>query len=548
MNPLKNLCARFSLSAFALNALMSVYFATALNLPLWKIIIKLFPLGSATNLFFMGSLLVILVAFFYAILSLLSAPKIHKPILIFLLIASALANYFMLQYGIVIDSDMLENVLQTDPAESAELLNFTLIGMLLFLGVLPALFMYHTRVTYPQNIKQWAGFTALAVLALAMVAGVALLNYQTLAPTVRNNKQLRHMVVPNNYLNGAFKLIKRHAYTPAPEKPFVPSEAKKSADALAHKRPTLFVLVVGETARAANFSLGGYARDTNPELKKQNIIYYPNTASCGTSTAASVPCMFAGLNPSTNNSDTIKHHDNVLQLIKSAGLETLWLDNNSGCKGVCEGVEIQQTKDLERFLPKGATHEVFDTDMIKAWKERLPKTLDKDTLLVFHQKGSHGPAYYLRVPDEFKKFTPTCDKNKLQECSQEELVNSYDNTIAFTDHFLAQVIATLKQDYPHMNTAMIYASDHGESLGESGLYLHGMPYSMAPKEQTHVPMVLWLSDNYIKDYGVDENCVRKRAAAESFAHENMFHTLLHGLRIETSAKNETLSLLHGCMK
>ncbi|EGD17047.1 sulfatase-like hydrolase/transferase, partial [Xanthomonas hortorum] len=105
----------------------------------------------------------------------------------------------------------------------------------------------------------------------------------------------------------------------------------------------------------------------------------------------------------------------------------------------------------------------------------------------------------------FERFKPVCKTADLGSCSRQDIVNAYDNSIGYTDHFLNQAIHTLRglQDY---DTAMIYVSD--QSLGEKGLYLHGVPYAIAPKEQTHVPMVMWFSPEFARDRGLDETCLR----------------------------------------
>jgi lipid A ethanolaminephosphotransferase len=117
-----------------------------------------------------------------------------------------------------------------------------------------------------------------------------------------------------------------------------------------------------------------------------------------------------------------------------------------------------------------------------------------------HQMGSHGPAYSQRTPAAFKKFMPECTSSHLPDCSSEQLRNAYDNTIAYTDHVLGSAISWLRQrtDY---DGALLYVADHGESLGENNLYLHGLPYSIAPDVQKHVPWVTWLSPGFEQDSG-----------------------------------------------
>ncbi|HEY6918020.1 MAG TPA: sulfatase-like hydrolase/transferase, partial [Tabrizicola sp.] len=126
----------------------------------------------------------------------------------------------------------------------------------------------------------------------------------------------------------------------------------------------------------------------------------------------------------------------------------------------------------------------------------------------------------------------------------EEIVNAYDNTIAYTDYFLAQVIDLLDAS-DRVIPAMYYVSDHGESLGEGGLYLHGTPYFMAPEYQTRVPMVLWMAERFRDSLGVDQDCL-KAAAEAPVSHDNMFSTVLGMVDVTTTARDQALDLAGAC--
>jgi lipid A ethanolaminephosphotransferase len=154
--------------------------------------------------------------------------------------------------------------------------------------------------------------------------------------------------------------------------------------------------------------------------------------------------------------------------------------------------------------------------------------------------GSHGPAYYKRYPQAFEIFTPTCQTNQLNECSDEQINNAYDNTIVYADYFLSRVIELLKNNAEDLDTAMFYISDHGESLGENGVYLHGMPYFMAPIEQVHVPAIMWFDKSFA---GQVNMAVLEMAANESFSHDNLFHTLLGLMRVETEVYDQSLDIM-----
>jgi lipid A ethanolaminephosphotransferase len=166
-------------------------------------------------------------------------------------------------------------------------------------------------------------------------------------------------------------------------------------------------------------------------------------------------------------------------------------------------------------------------------------------LVVMHQLGSHGPSYYKRYPPAFRKFLPACESDDLRQCDAKAIVNAYDNTILYTDFFLGKVIDFLAEAQKSHDTALLYMSDHGESLGEGGLYLHGIPYAIAPQAQTHVPFVLWMSPAFRSDVGVDEACMRARAA-QPVSHDDLFHTLLGVFDVRTSVYDPKLDIFAGC--
>jgi lipid A ethanolaminephosphotransferase len=312
----------------------------------------------------------------------------------------------------------------------------------------------------------------------------------------------------------------------------------------------VLVLVVGETARAANFSLGGYGqdpakgprRDTTPVLRALQtageLHYFSRVTSCGTNTQASVPCMFSHQGKEAHESSKARF-ENLLDVLQRAGLGVVWLDNQSGCKGVCDRIPSLDTRELKD--PRHCTSgECFDEVMLSVLDQQIAALPDerkaKGIVVVMHQMGSHGPAYYKRSPPEHKAFLPECSSNALPDCSRETLVNAYDNSIRYTDYFLGQTVQWLKrQPGP---SAMLYVSDHGESLGENNLYLHGMPYALAPDVQKHVPMVLWLSEAMRQRHTLQTACVQQQEARD-WSHDHLFHSVLGLLDVQTEVYQRT---------
>ena len=521
------------------NFLISIFIALFLNLSLWNFLYNLATINKFFPLNFLLAFFIVLVCFIYFGISLFSFPYIYKLLLSFIIICGSFAQYFMLKYGVIIDSSMIQNVFETDFKESFELLTYKMVLMSVFLGIIPSFIIYKINIKYPKKISGYLVFYLSSILALAILIGVIFTQYKTFVSVFRNHKDIIFRIIPNNYINGIYQNI----ILLFPEKniKMISSEASKNKNWEHHRRKTIFVFVIGEAARANNFSLNGHLKETNPKLIKQDVINFNNFYSCGTTTAVSVPCIFSSLDKSNFSKSKFRNNDNLLKLIKKSGFNTLWIDNNSGCKSACDDVE---TIEMESYIKSDSNREIYDEEMLNISKEFIKKNNKDDLVIVLHQKGSHGPAYYKRIPKGFDKFKPVCKSVELQQCSSEEITNSYDNTILYTDYFLSEIIDMLKEN-KDKDTAMIYVSDHGQSLGENGIYLHGMPYLVAPKYQKHIPMIMWLSENFTKDFGINRECVSKYLDKE-FSHDNLFHSILDMLKIDTKAQKNELSFFQNC--
>ena len=533
---------------------LALWLSTAGNLPLWRAMWALTDShGLRTWLGLVGFALIVLSAT-AMLLGLLVWPRWRKPAGVVLLMVAAANSYFMITYGVVIDPTMMANTVQTDVREVRDLLSWNMLLVLALGVVLPGWWWWRQPV---QNLParrlvgRQLGLAALSALVLLVVVWAS---FQDLASTMRNHKSLRYMLNPFNTIYASTRLVVgQTAQVRMPLQPIGEDAALARAPGGA-QQPPLIVLVVGETVRAANFGLGGYARDTTPQLRQLQgtgeLAYFSNVSSCGTNTQVSVPCMFSHLGREAyGQNDT--PYENLLDVLQRAGMQVLWLDNQSGCKGVCDRVPNASTLALKdpALCPDG---ECFDEIMLRVLPERLAQ-LEKGrgagpasagTVVVLHQMGNHGPAYYKRTPADKKVYQPECQTNVLQNCPAQEIVNAYDNAVLYTDHLLSQTVRWLKsQARP---TAMLYVSDHGESLGEKGLYLHGMPYMMAPKEQTHVPMALWLSKPLQSQLGWDGACWKKQAA-EAVSHDHYFHSVLTLAQVKTRMHKPELDVFSACV-
>lgn len=529
----------------ALVAVPSLWMAVAGNAPLWRALQVRGLLEAKSGWLLAATLAGMLAAGLFALLSLLAWRPALKPVLVLLLFASALAAHFMWTYGIVIDSSMAANTLQTDWREALGLLSPRLFVVVLLAAALPSWLVWRLPVAHRPWKQQALRNAAGSVGGVAVLAGLLLLSFQPLASTMRNHKDLRYLMNPFNTLYAAGQTAfggKRIQGDLAP----LGLDAHVAAPAPG-SRPRLLLLVLGETGRSGNFGINDYARDTTPELARAGAATFRNAWSCGTSTAASVPCMFSNLGRAGFTARA-QDSENLLDVLQHAGLAVLWIDNQAGgCKGVCDRIPTADTsrgKD-PRYCAGGECH---DEILLAGLDERiasLPEARRRlGVVVVMHQMGSHGPGYAQRSPPAFKRFLPECTSSHLPDCGQEELRNAYDNTIAYTDHVLGSAIGWLQRrtDY---DGALLYVADHGESLGEKNLYLHGLPYALAPDVQKHVPWITWLSPSFQQRTGVTLACLRRHADAH-VTHDNLFHSVLGLMRVATSAYRLSLDAYADC--
>jgi lipid A ethanolaminephosphotransferase len=488
------------------------------------------------NWVFIACCFVALGGLHFALIAPFAFRRVVRPLLTLLVVVSAAAAWYMSTYAVMLDPAMIRNVLRTDVREARELLNFSMAGWVLAWSVLPVAFIWLVRIQRQPLLRTiaWRAGSVAAAFLVAILATLAISRDMT--SFMRNEREARYLITPGNYLYGLAVSSRERVADARAVRETIGADARLLRLALADTSPRVLVLVVGETARAANFSLLGYPRETNPELALSGVIPFSDVRSCGTSTEVSVPCMFSSFGRANYDERRIRNSEGLLDVLVRAGYAVKWLDNQSGCKGVCKGRGIEYQKPCE-------ADECHDEILVRGLQSELAQ-VSGNTVFVLHMMGNHGPAYYRRYPAEFRRFLPDCATAELRRCSRQEVVNAYDNAILYTDHVLAQVIHTLAQDPRRLDSAMIYVSDHGESLGERGLYLHGIPYAIAPDFQTHVPMVVWLS-RQMSSGDVDARCLRGKSHA-ALSHDNLFHSVLGLLDVETQAYLPSLDIFDGC--
>lgn len=535
----KRLSARSAVPAILL---ASAWLVLADNGNYWNLVRGL-PSEAGFSAGFTVSVALFSLAVVNLFLTLLAWGRATRYVLAALLIVSAAAAWFMTRYGVLLDDGMIRNVFETDRAEAAELLGWGLLAHVLLFGVLPAAVIWRLvpyRQGFPRLLVEKASAVGLTLVVLTVAVAPFFKEY---ASMVRNHREIRYLLTPVNYLHSLYTYAADEVGDKEIFAQPVGEDASKGVNWAGVQRRVVAVLVVGETARADHFSLGGYERRTNPRLEDDDIIYFANVSSCGTATNVSLPCMFSDMRRSEYSRDAANRREGLLDVINHAGLQTLWLDNNSGCKGVCRHSPTWTAAGLN-IADLCEDGECFDTVLLDEVERSIARS-SGDTVIVVHQNGSHGPAYYRRYPAQFRVFTPDCRSDELGDCTREEIVNSYDNTILYTDYFLDRLITLLEGRSDNFDTALIYVSDHGESLGEYGLYLHGAPYFLAPEAQTRVPMLLWMSNGFQGDFHVNEACLQGLRNTP-LSHDYLFHSVLGLLNITTGVYDASLDILEGC--
>jgi lipid A ethanolaminephosphotransferase len=491
---------------------------------------------------FATALVLSLIAVHAMILGVVLSRWTARPILSLLVIATGFATFYMQRYGVYFDPSMLRNVIRTDLTEASELISWSMLAHVLAYSVVPVWWIWRVRIDHRPIVLTLVRrfiFVGCAVV-LSVVAILAM--FQDFSALMRNQKELRYLITPANLVYSTARVLSADTQAVARARTSVGLDAKMAAS-WAGKKPALVILVVGETLRAASWGMNGYERQTAPNMQALGALNFSNVTACGTNTETSLPCMFSAVGRRDYDESRIRSSESLLHVLSRAGFSVHWRDNQSGCKGVCDGLDEQRvdTATSPQLCSDGrCLDEVLLKDL-----ESLTGNAQGSVVVVLHMLGNHGPAYYKRYPDSFKRFEPTCDTAELRKCDRESIVNAYDNAVLYTDHVLSQTVRFLKSQDNQFDTAMLYVSDHGESLGEKGLFLHGLPRAIAPSEQTQVPMVWWLSEGFTQSMGLKRDCLYE-TSTDALSHDNLFHSVLGMLQVTTNAYEPKLDITAGC--
>lgn len=450
---------------------------------------------------------------------------IFKGLMILLTLLGATSLVVWLYYGIAMTPDMVRNFLATDFHEASGYWSWSL-ALNFILITLPGLLLIN-RLRSSRRPESKLKRLGICVVTLLCGVFVLFIQLQPFSALMRGDKSLRYLFAPVNIVYSTSSTLLRDQNPEKAQKVIVDASPKAI---FTSDKPTLFVVLIGETARSTNWQLASYEKPTNPELSKLNIINIPKVQACGTSTDVSLPCMLSRVGRRDYDRKRILTEESLPSLLKRAGFSVTWVDNQSGCKGTCDGVRVTKPTPDPLYCHAGTCMDgVFNRSIDEAFNALKTQS---HAVLFLHMMGSHGPAYYKRSTESEKVFGKECTDPTFKSCSKESIRATYDSSIRYTDRVVAELIRKL-QNKTDINTALIYLSDHGESLGENGLYLHGAPYYIAPDEQKIVPMVMWFSEPFKKNYTIDTRVIEENSH-KPVTHDHLYHTILGLLNVRSS--------------
>lgn len=443
----------------------------------------------------------------------LLSSRLLKPVGMVLAVANAGALYFMHAYGVVLDRAMMGNVANTDWAEATAFLSPAMLLFVLMLGFVPAAVLSRVEIVPDHRGRLVLQGVVLVVLG----TGAMYLASASWLWIDRHARVIGGMILPWSYVVNAGRhvstqLAATRAATALPDASFGSDEK------------TVVLLVIGESARAASFSLYGYGRATNPKLAAAGAVPLRNARACATYTTAALMCILSHDDPGSLLAGAKELLPGYLQ---RHGIDVAWRTNNWG-EPALRLADHRRAKDLASGCAgEGCAH---DEVLLHGLEARIRASAGRKLLVVMHQTGSHGPSYASKHPPSFELFRPACKSVELSQCPPGSLVNAYDNTILYTDHVLARAIEVLK-GLGDVSSTLLYVSDHGESLGEYGLYLHGTPLAVAPEVQTAIPFVVWMSDAFKRRHRADDAVLLARQA---HSHANVFHSVMGAFDMRSS--------------
>ncbi|SEH49123.1 lipid A ethanolaminephosphotransferase [Chryseobacterium culicis] len=491
--------------------LMSLLTLLLFHIPFYCFVFKNLKLTSYSGIMLIVNLIVLMIvvnALFYYLIYFLFR-FIAKVLMVISFIINSVALYFIDTYGIIIDESMIGNIFNTNYSESSSYISLKLVIYIFLFGVFPSIYISKANIILPRARR----FALVSVQTVVFIFIIVYANSNNWLWIDKNSKTLGGLAMPWSYsVNSLIFYINNKKKT---EREILLPKAT-----IQDNEKAVIILVIGESARKQNFSLYGYNKNTNPQLTKLSNVYHFDAISTATYTTAGVKSILEH-----------KKSDDLNEILPNYlyrnNVEVIWRTTNWGEPPL--HIKKYQNGDILRQNCKGVGCN-YDEILLTDLEEEIQSSKNNKILVILHTSTSHGPSYNKKYPTGFEIFKPVCNSVDLANCSNQDLINAYDNTILYTDHILSTVIGKLKK----MNTyksAMIFVSDHGESLGENNLYMHGLPIKIAPKEQYEIPFIVWISNNSIqlKSY-------------ETLSQNHVFHSVLNFLSIKSPIYDEEMNI------
>lgn len=491
------------------SAMLSLFTLVGYNIPLLRGVAEATEPG-INGILILCSIAIIIVAahMLLSYLLIYIGRMVGKIIIAISLVFNALALYFINNYEVLITSEMMGNVFNTRYSEASGFFSLSGVAYFLLLGVVPCIILFMTKIDYGK--LKHMGITTLSTLGVIAVVGIG--NMHNTLWVDRNVPRLGSIILPWSYTVNTVRYYQSWKRLNAKEIVLPDATIK-------NQRKEVCVLIIGESARSQNFSLYGYERETNPLLKQDSVVAL-RAESAATYTTAGVKAII-------DHKPSNKLYEILPNYLYRSGVDVVWRTSNWG-EPPLHIDNVEKVADLKTKYPDADAR--YDGILVEGLAERISQSDKNKVFIVLHTSTSHGPTYFKKYPREFETFTPVCTTVEMAEADHDELINAYDNTILYTDYLLHRVIDELRK-LDGWRSTMLFVSDHGESLGENNLYMHGMPKSMAPREQFDIPFIVWTSDS--------ERTVKDIECAEQY---HVFHTVMKSLSIDSEIYDHTYNI------
>ena len=513
MKFLKHISGAFKgeITSLQISYIASILTFLLFHLPFFRFVFDNLDYKSFSGIILIVCLIVVmLVANAWVYYTLIRISKIFgKIMLIIFFIANSISLYFINTYSVILDESMMGNLINTNTTEATSYFSWKFVWYIVLFGLIPSIYIVTVKIKQEPLKRFFRNF----LISLGFILIMIFANATNWLWIDKHSKQLGGLALPWSYMVNIPRYY-THQYQRNKKEILLPKATIKDIN------KAVVILVIGESARRENFSLYGYTKETNPLLQQIDGLRHYTAASCATYTTAGVKCIL-------EHEETSDLYEILPNYLFRNGVDVVWRSTNWGEPPL--HISKQQHRETLLEMYNGENSE-YDEILLANLRGEITKSSSDKVLIILHTSTSHGPSYNKKYPPQFETFSPVCQSVELSKCSNEELINAYDNTIVYTDYLLSNIIDTLKT-LPEYNSAMIFVSDHGESLGEKNLYMHGVPMSIAPKEQYEIPFIVWSSTTE-----------KQPKDLPSASQHNVFHSVMDFLSIDSEIYKEEMSI------